>query len=77
MKRIIFFITIWIGICFSEIGQISRNVVTKQSDLNIARIGEYDIISLDRVFYTTNIRLYNCSFKYGYGKSYTYIVGYE
>ena len=55
MKRIIFFITIWIGICFSGIGQISKNITPKQSDLNIVRIDEYDKISLERVFYTTDI----------------------
>ena len=55
MKRIIFFITILIGVYFSGIGQISRNVTTKQSDLNIERIGEYDKISLEKTFYTTDI----------------------
>jgi len=55
MKRIIFFITIWIGVCFSVAGQISKNVTTKQPDLNMVREGEYDRISLDGVFYTTDV----------------------
>ena len=33
MKRIIFFITIWIGICFSVVGQISESVIMKQMNL--------------------------------------------
>jgi len=55
MKRIIFFITIWIGICFSGIGQISKSVSTKQSDLKTVKVGEYDKMLLDNVFYMTDI----------------------
>ena len=55
MKRIIFFIAIWIGVCFYGIGQISKNVTTKQSDLNIEKTDEYSKISLNKVFYATDI----------------------
>ena len=55
MKRILFLISIWIGVCFSGIGQISKNETTKLSDLTVVKVGEYDRISLDKVFYTTDI----------------------
>ena len=55
MKRIIFFITFWILVCFSVVGQISKDVTTKHSDLIIEKIGEYDKIFLDNEFYTTDI----------------------
>jgi len=51
MKRIIFLITIWTGICLSGIGQISKSVIAKQSNLQITKAGEYDKISLDNVYY--------------------------
>ena len=59
MKRIIFFITIWIGVCFYRIGQISKNVTTKLSDLNIERIDEYNKISLA----PAAARLYRVAYK--------------
>jgi len=37
MKRIIFLISIWMGVCFSAIGQISRNVTVKQSDFKMVK----------------------------------------
>lgn len=49
MKRIVFFISIWIGVCFSGSGQILRTVMTRSSDLKTEKIGEYDKISLDNV----------------------------
>ena len=55
MKRFIFLVIFSIGICFSGIGQISKNVITRQSDLKTVKSDEYDKISLDNVFYTTDI----------------------
>jgi len=55
MKRFLFFISICIGFCFSSIGQISKNVTTKQSDIKIVKAEEYDRISFERVFYVTDI----------------------
>jgi len=54
MKRIIFLAIFGIGICFSGTGQISKHVTTKQADLKVVKSGEYDKISLDNVFYTTD-----------------------
>jgi hypothetical protein len=55
MKRIIFIISICLGGCLSIIGQISKNISVNQSDLKIEKAGEYDKISLDNVFYMTDI----------------------
>ena len=52
MKRIIFLAIVWVGVCFSGIGQISKSITTRQSDFKIAKTGEYDKILLDNVFYT-------------------------
>jgi len=53
MKRIIFFITVWIGVCLSGTGQISRDITLKQSDLKVVNTEEFDRISfLDNVHYT-------------------------
>ena len=52
MKRHILLAIVWIGVCFSVVGQISRNVIVNQSDLRITRVGEFDKISLDNVFHT-------------------------
>jgi hypothetical protein len=55
MKRIIFFITIWIGICFVVTGQVSKSVTIKQSDFRVEKSDEYEKITLDKVHYTTDI----------------------
>ena len=52
MKRIIFLAIVWIGVCISITGQISRSVVANQSDLTIAKAGEFDKISFNNDFST-------------------------
>ena len=52
MRRIILLTIVWMGVCFFGVGQISRNVTTRQSDLKTARASEYNKIFLNNAHYT-------------------------
>jgi len=55
MKRITLITIIWIGFCLLVSGQITRNVTTNLSDIEIEKVKEYDKIYLKNSVYTTDV----------------------
>jgi len=55
MKRITLITIINISFCLLASGQISKNITTSLSDIEIEKIGEYDKISITNEFHATDI----------------------
>ena len=55
MKRTILIIAVWIAVCLSINGQITKSIVTNLSDSKIERVGEYDKVFLNKGFNTISI----------------------